>query len=187
MNSRRTAVLGHRGIYRSSSGNYEIAYRASDTDRLIHHVCDGVCGIGIAAAERANAEIRALHKRGVLRDCVTSVASAADAWRLDEEARVAAGIIKQDTLRRYRQGLDQLLPLLDPPKHGGRPGRNRLLRDVFPHTVAGLIDRLDAQGVTPPSRDLAISSLRNLLERAVVSGELGYNAVDEFRRAAREA
>jgi hypothetical protein len=185
MNQRRQAVPGHRGIYRSSSGNYEIGYRASDTNRLIHHVCDNVCGTNLAAADRANAEIRTLRGRGLLLDCSTPFASAADQWHSHQIDRVAASAVAADTLRRYEQALALLTPLLDPPAHRGQPGRHRLLRDIFPHTIAGLTERLAEQGVSPASRDVALSVLRNLLEHTVAAGELGYNAVDEYRTAAR--
>lgn len=179
---RRASVPGHPGIYRSSSGNFEIAYRTSDR-RVVYHVCDGLCGTGLAAADKANSEIRELRQRVVLLGNTVTFAEARDRWQEQTKQRVAAGTLNPSTVERNARALDQLMPLLDSPKRA----RRRLLRDIFPHTVDGLLGKLEEQGVPKSSRQLAVAVLRSVLEESVTAGLVSYNAADELRRSARLA
>lgn len=176
---RRERVPDCPRIYRSSSGNFEIRYSAGH-DRLAH-VCDGACPDGLAAAKRADAEIQQLLKDGMLTASNIRFSEVVSAWATNLERRARDDQVEGDTLRRYQRERQLLEPLLDAQPAWMTGRRHKLVRDIFPHTVAALNDRLEADGRSAGTRRVTLTVLAQILDHAVEAGWLNYNAVHLYR------
>jgi hypothetical protein len=178
---RRRHVPDHRRIYVSSSGNFEVRY-AAGPDRLAH-VCDGACPPGLDAAVLADDEIQRLLGDGLLTTSRMLLVDAVTAWETTAGQRVTTGDLEAKTFERYDRARYDLEWLLDSYPPAIRVQRRKLIRDIFPHTVAGLDGRLEAGGKTDSARRLMLYVLSAILDESVARGELRYNAVKEYRRS----